>query len=308
MTESFTMIILDLDDTLIPTSIRQSLFKNFEIDIFKISKDKFRRLQANITASLKSIKQKLIDDGIGNHSVQMALVSNAGPFWLNAMLITTQNNDQIEQKEDEKLPKSPKDKKYKKRPVYFRILSKFFLQNNCSIHSAKAENPELNESKSQHNDKSDHWMMKYKSISAVIAKRSKELNAPCTQVISFGDGVCEQEAIKTYAGAFGVRCIHFKLIPAPNIFQLNKQWELIKNHIDISSFSKLNFCIFDTREQRCSLMKTNFLLIDMNEMFSNDNDENCTGKSQLNSLSKYFDLWMKEIGIAYMCICECVNF
>eukprot|EP01084_Bolivina_argentea_P108630 194143_1 len=264
---SFIMIILDLDDTLIPTSIRQFLHKNFTIDIFKLLQPSLKQLQLNIINALNTLKRKLSP----NH-IEIALISNGTQKWLQNILLLPTNTKPSETKHSE--IKTPK------KSVHFRTLSQYFKKHNISIHSAKTEN----KFKRGDYNNENKWILKYKSISQIIKQKQQLLNMKCKQIISFGDGICEKKAVSVYSTASGTQSIHFEFIKAPNIYQMNKQWRLIKNNIHTYNNNKNN-----------QFKKTNRLIIKMNKLITNDNDKYCTGIDQIFSISQYFASWLDRI-------------
>eukprot|EP01083_Nonionella_stella_P003324 9494_1 len=277
--ESFTMIVLDFDDTLVPTTIRRMLLNNFKIDLFKLRQGKrtlIKQLQIDIISSLVSIRDKC------NNVTQIALVSNGSPSWLKQMFSMP-----LDSGEDEKdgnifqqlVASGGNNNNYKKDKIKLNTMSKYFIKNNVSIHSTTREMKDNNKKQKGKNKK---FLIKYKTIKRLINEKSKELNMPCTQVISVGDGKYEKEAIQKYSNKYGIRCIHFGLIKAPSLDQLDQQWSMIE---------KANF-------EALSSEKTQFFVFEMNEVLPNDNHEECTGTShQLPAISQYFRYWLKSLNI-----------
>eukprot|EP01084_Bolivina_argentea_P108631 194145_1 len=276
---SFIMIILDLDDTLIPTSIRQFLHKNFTIDIFKLLQPSLKQLQLNIINALNTLKRKLSP----NH-IEIALISNGTQKWLQNILLLPTNTKPSETKHSE--IKTPK------KSVHFRTLSQYFKKHNISIHSAKTEN----KFKRGDYNNENKWILKYKSISQIIKQKQQLLNMKCKQIISFGDGIDEKEALNVYCNkkfSTNIKCIHFHLIKSPTIYQLNKQWNLIKNEIDIISLINMEYFTVNNRQLHV-YTKTNYFIFPMNNILINDNNNKCIGEQQLNSIYEYFGIWLKS--------------
>eukprot|EP01084_Bolivina_argentea_P000578 1085_1 len=284
--EAFTLMLLDLDDTLIPTSIRQFLFKNFEIDIFEVLKQtSLKRLQRNIIRSLQTIHQKITCTISTFNHLEIALISNGTMRWLQK---TLSPHDPLQ-------PQKGAGKR--KTAAHFDILYDYFKCNNISIHSAKAENDYKapRDRYLQREKPKDAWMLKYKSLCALIGRKQKALNMKCTQIISFGDGFNEREALKVYSEASKIRCIHFEMVKAPTVHQLSKQWNAIANEIDIATLINMEFFICNGVEGAAKWVQTNYLVYAMNDHIKTcSNNEECTGKHQLNCMSKYFSVWMED--------------
>ena len=78
----FTVIFLDLDDTLIPTTLRSILKQNFDIDMFQFMiKSSLKDLQSHILKALESIQDSIFTKSPDN-DVILAVVSNANSKWL----------------------------------------------------------------------------------------------------------------------------------------------------------------------------------------------------------------------------------
>lgn len=89
---NFTMVYLDLDDTLIPTTIRNSLRLNFGFELFKIVDT--TKLQSDIITSLNKIKLTLSHHNSSN-PVKICLISNATQSWIDDMLTSKHAHFQI---------------------------------------------------------------------------------------------------------------------------------------------------------------------------------------------------------------------
>ena len=77
------MVYLDLDDTLIPTTIRNSIRLNYGFELFKIVDT--TSLQSDIITSIDKIKE-ILNKYYPNDSIYFCLVSNATQDWINDML------------------------------------------------------------------------------------------------------------------------------------------------------------------------------------------------------------------------------
>ena len=77
------MVFLDLDDTLIPTTIRNSLRLNFGFELFKIVDT--TKLQSDIISSLNKIKESLSHHNPSN-PIYFFLISNVTKAWIDDML------------------------------------------------------------------------------------------------------------------------------------------------------------------------------------------------------------------------------
>ena len=77
------MVYIDLDDTLIPTTIRHSLRFNFGFELFKIVDTS--KLQSDIISSINKIKYILNKRNPSNQTY-FYLVSNATQDWIDDML------------------------------------------------------------------------------------------------------------------------------------------------------------------------------------------------------------------------------
>eukprot|EP01083_Nonionella_stella_P311760 1112685_1 len=151
--ESFTMIVLDFDDTLVPTTIRRMLLNNFKIDLFKLRQGKrtlIKQLQIDIISSLVSIRDKC------NNVTQIALVSNGSPSWLKQMFSMP-----LDSGEDEKdgnifqqlVASGGNNNNYKKDKIKLNTMSKYFIKNNVSIHSTTREMKDNNKKQKGKNKK-----------------------------------------------------------------------------------------------------------------------------------------------------------
>eukprot|EP01084_Bolivina_argentea_P100750 180783_1 len=80
---NFTMVFIDLDDTLIPTTIRNSIRLNFGFELFKIMDTK--TLQCDIINSLNKMR-KIIHKYQSNDRIRFALVSNASTEWIDDVI------------------------------------------------------------------------------------------------------------------------------------------------------------------------------------------------------------------------------
>ena len=80
----YTMVFLDLDNTLIPTRMGSIFQHYFDIDLFSLlPQSLLKRLQYSIIRAIEIIKLSLQKQ---NKKVIFAIVSNAKTVWLDAML------------------------------------------------------------------------------------------------------------------------------------------------------------------------------------------------------------------------------
>ena len=83
---AFTMVFLDLDNTIIPTRLQQIFQTNFGIEVYSpFTLSLFNKLEENIIAAIKEIKQTIEDK---DQRVVMAVVSNADCAWIQQCLGT----------------------------------------------------------------------------------------------------------------------------------------------------------------------------------------------------------------------------
>ena len=84
---TFTMVFLDFDDTLIPTTLRQWLYKPLGIDIFKLlSSTQHKKLQYTIIKAIDTIIQHIYKQYHEyDHKIKFCIVSNANQSWLDYM-------------------------------------------------------------------------------------------------------------------------------------------------------------------------------------------------------------------------------
>eukprot|EP01083_Nonionella_stella_P252235 869329_1 len=82
-TRNFSMVYIDLDDTLIPTTIRNSIRTNYGFDLFNFMNTK--KLQSDIINTLEKVKSTIKQHTI-NHFIKFAVVSNASSQWIYDMI------------------------------------------------------------------------------------------------------------------------------------------------------------------------------------------------------------------------------
>eukprot|EP01084_Bolivina_argentea_P129801 229214_1 len=83
----FTMVFIDFDDTLIPTTIRQTLCRNLGIGLFDLLlTTELKKLQYSIIKSVEKIRQHLFREfHLLDHEVRFSIISNAKQKWLDFM-------------------------------------------------------------------------------------------------------------------------------------------------------------------------------------------------------------------------------
>ena len=81
------MVFLDFDDTLIPTTMRQTIVRNLGIDIFGLLLNtELKKLQYSVIKSIEKIRKHCYRRyNLFNHEVRFCIVSNAKQKWLDFM-------------------------------------------------------------------------------------------------------------------------------------------------------------------------------------------------------------------------------
>eukprot|EP01084_Bolivina_argentea_P286948 492337_1 len=264
-TREFTMVFIDLDDTLIPTTIRNSLRLNFGFDLFRVMQMDTDTLQLDIINSINKIK-----NSIDTHSdVQFALVTDASTKWMQEMVTS----------------------KHSKFPILGRYLK---VHDIACISALEATTKYLRDKYgvTKANDTistkyNDHrFMFKYMTFSMLIHKYAHKLNAKCTRVISIGDGEHEHQSMRLLSQRHkDIHSISVRLRKAPTLNQLQSEWKYIDDCVDGvlgTAFSN-----------KCDPNKSNFIEIDVDHKFKGDNNALCTGKYQLDAIALYFNMFMK---------------
>eukprot|EP01084_Bolivina_argentea_P316536 548717_1 len=271
MSDSFTMVFVDLDDTLIPTRIMKMMGNNLGINIFDtLSSTLLKKLQYSIIKTIAKIKSILQEQ---NQQIMISIVSNAKTLWIETLLKHIQNNSSV--------PKFP-------------ILAKYIYENNIGMHSAMDEMYNFFRCKYnkrtanamianiKHSNLDKKWISKYTTFSAILLQMKQKHNKHCNQIISFGDGKEEKTALQQYCMQSNIKCNHIEFINSPTIHQLQQQWKYIAN----------NFAnIISIKDE-----KHNFLLYDMHTIFECDNNKYCNGLSdQIWAIGTYFELWINQL-------------
>jgi len=292
--DTFTMVFMDFDDTLIPSRIYRLFAHDMNIDITEyLSKSLIKRLQETIIATLKMIKK---ENSTENDHIVFSIVSNATTKWLDYLL------------------KGDKDKKITSR---LPILNAYLEENEVTVVSASAKAYEFLVDK--FGDKADaifnhtlnsdgkgnKWMWKYTSFSAIVRDYKRKTNSKCRRIISIGDGSDEEKASRHYAKTHNVESLHIRLLRGPTITQLQQQWQYIQwklygtiiNDIDDEVESKL--CDNKTYKD-CDDNDIDFHAFDLRKLFDTDNSNGLTGKMhQIPAIEKYFQLWMKQLSVGH---------
>jgi len=289
--KKFTMVFLDLDNTIIPTRLHQVLGAYMNIDIWsKFTAPLFKTLEESIISTIKRIRQTIEDQ---NQKVVVAVVSNADTIWIEQCLKV--DSHQI-----------------RGGPIKLHLLSKFLKENGVQLFSAKdASLKFLNKkmgrklanmmmtsivSGTDENSEPKRWMLKYMAFGAIILKYRKQLGMGCARVISIGDGKDESLALREYAIEHKMDCIHFGFLKYPVIEQLQSQWTVLEK-----SFSKLISAQSETaRTSTITGTKGNahyFTLHEMSSMFNMaaDNNRYFSGNQQLPSINTLVDQWAKRM-------------
>ena len=81
------MVFLDFDDTLIPTTIRQTIVRNLGIDIFGLLlTTELKKLQYTVIQGIEKIRKHCYREYHSlKHEVKFCIVSNAKQKWLDFM-------------------------------------------------------------------------------------------------------------------------------------------------------------------------------------------------------------------------------
>eukprot|EP01083_Nonionella_stella_P266394 901239_1 len=176
---NFTMLYLDLDDTLIPTTLRNSICDRYGFAEWKIVDT--ISLQNTIIQSIENIKKTHIKYNPDDH-IQFCVVSMASQKWIDTML-------------------------FPENSMEFSTLGAYFKNNKISTISAQEHTyeylydtfGEIKADKLVNNFEQKREMYKYTIFSQWIKKYENKLNMKCNQIISIGDGKCEQKAIKMFS-------------------------------------------------------------------------------------------------------------
>eukprot|EP01084_Bolivina_argentea_P040936 75543_1 len=271
---TFTMVILDFDDTLIPSRMYQLFANNFSIDIFQLfSMTKMRKLQNTIINALEQIRKQYENNG---ESIEFCIVSNAQKQWLDYMFNGSESHFV-----SSRIP----------------IFKQYFEQHKIPIISAAREThkflqKQFGDKASQlfAESKHDKWIWKYTTFSSVISSFQRETNKKCKQIISIGDGNHELTAAKQYCIRHKTAGINIKFHPGTTINQIIHQWTFIKNNLlkDISekAFSALyvkRFYAYDLRK--------------VAELKSDNNNAIIGNIHQLPAVQKYFQFWMDNLTV-----------
>jgi len=273
---TFTIVVLDLDDTLIPSKQQEFIGKHFGLDIYcPFTVSLLRKLEENIISALKSIKQAIERD---NHRMVLSVVSMATTSWIAQCLGA--------------------ESRKSNGPIKLPTLSKFLKDNDVELASAKTASFEFLHKKMGSDlavfmidssasvstqQRRSRWLLKYMAIGSIILKYRKRLRRSCTRVISIGDGRDEEMASRHYAEQNGVQCVHFRFFRFPVIELLQTQWAVLE-----SSFSKLlDPENVDQSEQFVLHKMSSFIKTNGNHYFSGS-------MHQLPALSAYFRLWLNR--------------
>jgi len=312
--ESFTFIVMDLDDTLIPTTMRKRLLEHFEIDLFSLSSPNRKSLVLKLQLCLISALETLLSK-IHTHT-QLAVISNGTQKWLERMFVlpSADTDSDSDSDTDEKQSSAKSSAKKSKPTVYLPKLSAWFAAHGVEIISAVEDNlplisqhPSLQKlkglqtnykrkqksvetAKSQENVRNEkRWLLKFNSIDAAVRKLSERLKLPCARIVSFGDGWFEKEALKRYSAQTQIECVHFEFIAAPTLAQIEAQWKLIQHDANIvrkNGFYELRLMRFHSKYRVCSLEA---------HFDDNDNDTECTGKThQMGAVRRYVRQWLRQ--------------
>eukprot|EP01083_Nonionella_stella_P073559 199035_1 len=268
----FTMVFIDLDNTLIPSRMRRIIQSQLGFDIFlTLSSTLLKRLQYSIIKTLDRITTIIKQN---YQQPIIAIVSNANRQWIRTRLRYTTNEP----------------------PPLFPILAKYLKERNIATHSAMHEMYQFLEStfgvdtaesmfENIHSAEGDSttpkWIWKYTTFSAILLKYKQQKHKTCARIISIGDGDEEAVALANYAPVFDTVCDHIHFIDTPTIEQLQEQWKYIEDHfVDI-----LN------RKDEQKYRKHN-----LRQIFVSNNNQKCTGSShQLTAIGTYFQLWMDDL-------------
>jgi len=286
--KTFSMVFLDLDNTIIPTRLHQVLNSYFGIDIYApFSAPLFSKLEDNIIAAIRKIKSTLQND---HHRAVIAVVSNANTAWIEQCLgadVPRVTDGPIKLT---KLAKFLKDNEVKffsaKETSYDFLLQKVGKDLATQmIESATARVLDA-DAKDGHSRK-DRWILKYMAFGAIILKYRKYLNMGCSRVISIGDGQDEAMAIKEYSREHKVRCIHFGFLRHPVIEQLLEQWAVIER-----TFAKL----IEVHTLQSRQSENLYTIHQLSSLYKLDNNQDFSGRiHQLPALCQYLNLWIKNL-------------
>eukprot|EP01084_Bolivina_argentea_P311532 539284_1 len=292
--EGFTMVFIDFDDTLIPTSIRQKLVDLCKVDIFELLwSTEMKKLQYSIIRSLEKIRYHIrASNGSLTNEVRFCVVSNCLQKWLDFMFIP----------------------KHRQSPAKLPVLGKYFKVNKINVISAKKAtfsfcqkkfgDEMANDMISDKNSDTNisHWMLKYTTFSRQIIEYKKELEMKCKRIISIGDGSSELWALNHYSSAFGIESLHINFIRCPTIQQIRCQWKYLANHMNKLIIKTPRYDVINKRLQTPSydmkyqVKSDHFYIFYLNEKLEADNNKHCTGKSdQLNGIATYFDLFIRYL-------------
>eukprot|EP01083_Nonionella_stella_P297102 1009149_1 len=270
----FTMVFIDLDNTMIPSRMHKVIHYQLGFDIYRtLSSTLLKKLQYSIIKALDHIR--IVIEQKYHQQACFAIVSNANSEWIR-----------------HRIEYSP----HGKRPV-FPILAKYLNANHIDFYSAMDEmyhwlscrygaesaTDMFNDMHSAKNtdDTMQKWIWKYTTFSAILLKYKQQKHKTCARIISIGDGDEEAVALANYAPVFDTVCDHIHFIDTPTIEQLQEQWKYIEDHfVDI-----LN------RKDEQKYRKHN-----LRQIFVSNNNQKCTGSShQLTAIGTYFQLWMDDL-------------
>mmetsp|Transcript_29711 Transcript_29711/g.47337 ORF Transcript_29711/g.47337 Transcript_29711/m.47337 type:complete len:403 (+) Transcript_29711:23-1231(+) len=283
-TDSFTMVFLDFDDTIIPTTLHQFFRKDLHIDLLSLLKrTEIYELQTAIIETIEQIKNDFAEN---NEHVHFAVISNGDQKWLELMLKGSNN------RQSQKRVRSS-----------IALLNDYFVDNNISVLSAPRET--YLALKSQHGEKAeamfrgisnaeDRWMWKYTAFANVISA----YNGTCRRVISIGDGFDEQRAAHHYGQLHHCDALHFSFLGAPTVSQLIQQWNYIQSQ---RGLFRVDACDLEKIRKAAPMghvlrkVDARFFVDELpkNDGFECDNTVHCTGNMhQLPAIRAYFSLWM----------------
>jgi len=284
VTDSFTMVFLDFDDTIIPTTLHQFFRKDLHIDLLSLLKrTEIYELQTAIIETIEQIKNDFAEN---NEHVHFAVISNGDQKWLELMLKGSNN------RQSQKRVRSS-----------IALLNDYFVDNNISVLSAPRET--YLALKSQHGEKAeamfrgisnaeDRWMWKYTAFANVISA----YNGTCRRVISIGDGFDEQRAAHHYGQVHHCDALHFSLLKAPTVSQLIQQWNFIQSQrelfgADACDLEKIRKAAPMAHVLRKVDDQSFVHQLPKSDGFECDNTVHCTGNMhQLPAIRAYFKLWM----------------
>eukprot|EP01083_Nonionella_stella_P073558 199033_1 len=273
----FTMVFIDLDNTMIPSRMHKVIHYQLGFDIYRtLSSTLLKKLQYSIIKALDHIR--IVIEQKYHQQACFAIVSNANSEWIR-----------------HRIEYSP----HGKRPV-FPILAKYLNANHIDFYSAMDEmyhwlscrygaesaTDMFNDMHSAKNtdDTMQKWIWKYTTFSAILLQYKRQKHMKCSRIISLGDGKDEITALSTYSTTFSAICNHIYFLESPTVDQIQQQWK----HIEDNFEHIMNQKDVDKEER--------FNMYNLRDVFLSDNSKRCTGNShQISAVGTYFQLWINDL-------------